>query len=469
MSKADQLFAEEFLQRFAVPLVAGGAVHVGAPLGRRGLRRLRRAVAEGLDGSAAGEALQAERLSVLAELLPVPCGPDEAPRLDAEPALPALLVALHDMAFLLHPASAGAAVTRGLRRRIADHARALCAPLAPAAGRRARSRDGAPDLTTLLSRHSLLHGLFTLHRQDIRVSFWAGSREFLGQEPPPRLLAWRGVRRVQEERWRVLFYLQLLGLSDGAGGGRACLEALMAASPLTDLLNPLRVDPPLDLAQHAALLREPALARAVAYSYLDLGLKEVAGALRSALLRLLDSRDAAATPPARRDAEPHGARRDLATLLCFTSHLHLCELLRAPVGAPLGRAATLTQEGRAATLTQEGRAASAPAGPGARSPVRPELVEGRGGASGSPREDSALQDLHALFAALLLHFPALALPADVAKDPALMRQVRSYGERCLQKSGALRVNELSALCARALGEPVPPPQVAMLPFLSEPA
>ena len=445
MSKADLLFAEEFLQRFAVPLVAGGAVHVGAPLGRRGLRRLRRAVAEGLDGSAAGEALQAERLAVLAELLPVPFGPDDAPRLDAEPALPALLVALHDMAFLLHPASAGAAVTRGLRRRIADHARALCAPLAPAA-ERARSRDGAPDLTTLLSRHSLLHGLFTLHRQDIRVSFWAGSREFLGQEPPPRLLAWRGVRRVQEERWRVLFYLQLLGLTDGAGGGRACLEALMAASPLTDLLNPLRVDPPLDLAQHAALLREPALARAVAYSYLDLGLKEVAGALRSALLRLLDSRDA--TAPARRDAAAHGARRDLATLLCFTSHLHLCELLRAPVSAPLG--------GRTAPLAAEGRAASTP---------------GEGLASGdrAGREDSALQDLHALFAALLLHFPALALPADVAKDPALMRQVRSYGERCLQKSGALRVNELSALCARALGEPVPPPQVAMLPFLSEPA
>ena len=37
----------------------------------------------------------------------------------------------------------------------------------------------------LAERHSMLHHLFDLGRDDVRVSFWVGKREFHGSEPPP--------------------------------------------------------------------------------------------------------------------------------------------------------------------------------------------------------------------------------------------------------------------------------------------
>ena len=49
----------------------------------------------------------------------------------------------------------------------------------------------------------MLHHLFDLGRDDVRVSFWVGKREFHGAEPPARLLKWPELRRVREERWRV--------------------------------------------------------------------------------------------------------------------------------------------------------------------------------------------------------------------------------------------------------------------------
>lgn len=363
-------------------------MHVGAPLGPRGLLRLRAAVDGGLDGSEAGERLAAARKRRVDELLLR----SEAPLLGDDPGALLLLSALHDLLFLLHPAAEGALVARRLGRVSAHAARLAGAAVASLS-------DGA---ARLCARHSLLHGLFGLSRDDVRVTFWAGRREFHGMTPPPRLLAWPGLRRVQEERWRVICYLQLLGQE----GGRAAFSALLAASPLSDLLSPKRLDPPLDLLRHAPLLSDLTLRRAVIAHYLGLGLAEVGGALGTALLRLLGR--VAAAPSM-------GARADLAVVLRFLCELQLCVALGPDSDAP-------------------------------------------------PPADGALRDLGGVFCALHQRWPFLALPPDVAQDRALSERARSHAEALGRAVGPGRLDELIGLCARALSAEgtIPPPPPPLL-------
>lgn len=278
-------FAEGFLS----PLVAGGTLHVGAPLGRAGLDKLREAK---LDGRLVAE-IDAARSAVAAELLydPIP------PRLDLEALR--LAVAAHDLLFLFHPRAGGAR-----ERKLAD-----VAAYASALGR----LEATTDADTLAARHSVLHLFPDLERTDVMVSFWVGRREFHGQEPPRRLTAWPSVRRVREDRRRVGCFVEAASHPLGA----EVVRALFDGSPLTDLLHPVRIEPRLDLARHRAVLAVPEVARLVAYAWLEEGLDKVGGALATATLAALDAN---AAPTAR--------------FVCsFLSHLHLCALLG--LGAPL--------------------------------------------------------------------------------------------------------------------------------------
>lgn len=390
---------ESFLRDFALPLVRGGGegVRVGAPLGERGLARLREEVAAGLDETESGQELAAARQAVSAELLLH----TRLPLLREDDQALCLLLAWHDLLFLQHPA-AGRMVAQGLRgrrlRRLVDFATGLCPPALSGKG-----HLPGDDPWPLLSRHSLLHGLWTLCREDVRVSFWAGRREFQGQEPPARLTAWRGVRRVHEERWRVLIYLQMLGLPDGIG--RRVLTALLRCSPLTDLAQPRRLGPPLDLLVHAPILRAPVLARAVAAAYLEAGLAQVGGALGGALLAALRIQDEIV------DAAAY--RADLRTVLRFLSYLHLC-LLAGPTPPEL---------------------------PGQVQPPSP----GTGGA-----REGALLDFYAIYGLLCAHYPTLAWPADLTRE-GMPAAAQAYGERCRRLVGPGRLDELLGLCTRALG------------------
>ena len=82
-----------FVEKFLLPLVAGGEVHAGAPIGHAGLVRMLDAAAD----SALEGRLQDARWAVARELQrrAIP------PRLDEESF--ALAVALHDLLFLYHP------------------------------------------------------------------------------------------------------------------------------------------------------------------------------------------------------------------------------------------------------------------------------------------------------------------------------------------------------------------------------
>jgi hypothetical protein len=354
----------QWLHGFVLPLIAGGDVRVSEVIGQRELDRL---VVAPLDRDEAALRIAEARQAVMAELLldpPLPELDDEALKLAA---------AVQDLLFLSHPDARGPQVRK---RRLAEVARfaASVAELLPP--------ERALDLA---SRHSMLHHLFDLGRDDVRVTFWAGKREFRGAEPPPRLLKWGKVRRVREERWRV-------GLMSEAACDpprRAIVLALLAASPLTDLLEPLRLDPPLELQPLARWLREPEIARAVADRWLSLGFAAIAGPITSALLALYEKED------------PEAAR--LATR--FVCHLHLLAIVaRRSSGALL-----------------------------------PEL-------QAQLAAQPALRDFYGLFAAA--QRLGLGRPDDVAKDPRLASAIDRAASACATLCGETRVRELVAQMAR---------------------
>src|SRR5947208_3181872 len=129
-----------FLERFLLPLVAGGEVHVGAPLGARGLAN----VLHDKANLALEAKLEEARLAVAKELqvCPIP------PTLDEEAVR--LAVALHDMLFLYHPVAGSPAGRPERIRRVALGAAAIA------------RLPRTVDADVLVARHTVLHQLPSL-------------------------------------------------------------------------------------------------------------------------------------------------------------------------------------------------------------------------------------------------------------------------------------------------------------------
>ncbi len=358
-----------WLHHFVLPLVAGGDVRVQSAVGAGELELM---LAMPPDGDPAVGRIAEARQAVMAELILDP----PPPALD-EPAL-RLAAAMQNLLFLVHPASGGTLVRKKRLSKVAQYARELA---------------DLPEAATayeLAARHSIVHHLFDLGRDDVRVTFWAGRREFKGAEPPARLLKWATVRRVREERWRASIVAETATDPEQRG----IVEALLAASPFTELLDPLRLDPPLDLATHARWLRDPDVARAVADRWLALGPSQMGAQVTAALLRLHD-----------RPRQPADAR--LATQ--FFCHLHLLTLL-----AHARRSASdHLQELQAQVQAQ-----------------------------------STLKDFYGLFTAA--QRVGLGRPADVKLDRRLEESVNGYSAACGAVCGEPRVLELSALLMRSV-------------------
>jgi len=261
-----------FVSEFLLPLVKGGALHIGRPLGPRAVERL----IGGILGSESAEATEllpaSERQALLdlaryrrqriAELMPAA----EAPGLDAVTLR--LGAALHNLLALGHPEIAG----RGLESRqdrIATAAATLAAAGAPRSAREA------------VSRHSLLARLPEIVRSDHTVHFWVGRRTFVGRVPPRRITALPKLRNVHVDLVRRT-WLREVGIP---AVGRSAFLALNLASPLGEALDPLRLEPPLAWSRVLAVLRFPALCRAVAGRALDLGVRKAGEAFADALFR----------------------------------------------------------------------------------------------------------------------------------------------------------------------------------------
>jgi hypothetical protein len=277
---------EGFLTGFVLPLVSGGELKISRPLSAQDIADFDHDLA---NHPVATTAIDDARDRVLSTLV---CRPP-AIVLEAEDL--ALAAGLHDALFLAHPRADGWSVSDRQRRRIAETAQALVAqPLS-------RHR------TRVLARHALLHNVFRLTRVDTTVSWWTGRARFLGQRPPSRLTAWKGVRRVREERVNVDFD-ELLSAPDVT----PVVATLLRRTPLTQLLTSHPAAPALHWEDAVFLLRDVELARAIAYE----------------LLRSEDLREQVVGPARLAAAfeqmlERAPAEADVRTVAAFLVHLNL--------------------------------------------------------------------------------------------------------------------------------------------------
>jgi hypothetical protein len=263
-----------FVSEFLLPLVKGGPLHIGRPLGPRAVDRLIGGILGSTEGNEGAVELlpAAERQALIelaryrrqriAELMPAA----EAPALDAVTLR--LGAALHNLLALGHPEIAGRGV-ESRQDRIATAAATLAAAGAPRSAREA------------VSRHSLLARLPEIVRSDRTVHFWVGRRTFVGRVPPRRITALPKLRNVHVDLVRRT-WLREVGIP---AVGRPAFLALNLASPLGEALDPLRLEPPLAWSRVLAVLRFPALCRAVAGRALDLGVRKAGEAFADALFR----------------------------------------------------------------------------------------------------------------------------------------------------------------------------------------
>jgi hypothetical protein len=272
--------SRRFVSEFLLPLVKGGALHVGRPMGARAVERIAAGLASAPEGFALGEVasdgtaelppserdalveLVHHRQRRIAELLPRA----DAPVLDLVTLR--LGAAVHNLLALGHPEIAGRG-QEARQERIASAA-ALLAGAGPP-----RSVGEA------VSRHSLLARLPEIVRSDRIVHFWVGRRSFVGRLPPRRITALPRLRNVRVELVRRT-WLREIGIP---AVGRTAFLALNLASPLGEALDPLRLEPPLAWSRILSVLRFPALCRAVAGRALDLGVARAGEAFADSLFR----------------------------------------------------------------------------------------------------------------------------------------------------------------------------------------
>jgi hypothetical protein len=310
--------ARRFVTDFLLPLVRGGALRVGRPLGPRAVGRVLDLVASASRDPADDEAepiamLAAGRRAVAGRILPV----GAAPPLDEVTVR--LGAALHDLLALAHPDLMGPGIARRQEQI------ALCALELASVGSPSSAREA-------VNRHSLLSRIPEILRVDRTVRFWLGHRTFVGRTPPGRIMALPSLRRVRVDR-ASRSWLREIGIP--AVGRRAFL-ALNVASPLGEALDPLRLDPPLGWGRILPVLRFAPVARAVAGSAVELGIDRAGDALAGALYRFAGMHD----PPFGLAA----SEESVAFALRFLAHLVWLDVLYG-VDPDRARAARPVQAG----------------------------------------------------------------------------------------------------------------------------
>jgi hypothetical protein len=124
---------------------------------------------------------------------------------------------------------------RPLRRAAAARILALAADVAAHVAAPTTVRDA-------LSRHSFFARTLEVARTDTVVSWWVGSRTFLGVEPPARLRAWPDVRRVRVAADRRAL-LDLVPLAFDRDSLVEAVAGLLSKTPITDLATCTRTVP----------------------------------------------------------------------------------------------------------------------------------------------------------------------------------------------------------------------------------
>ena len=212
---------ERLFKTFAVPLVLGGAMAPGRPIGgRTALLIDDRRMPSDTEGFSL---VHLARIRRARELAPVD-------RFDAfSQAEWVLLAALHDLAQATHPELAGVFRSKTPGRLIQMVSLTLDRVSPPSTAKDA------------LSRHSIFSRLFEIRRVTTEVKWWTGSAKFVGTKPPSRLTAWPEFRRVNIHEIPEPFTALPVGKAQAQF--LQAIEKFLTRTPLTDFATCERPEP----------------------------------------------------------------------------------------------------------------------------------------------------------------------------------------------------------------------------------
>jgi hypothetical protein len=271
-----EAIAQELFAGVMAPLVLGGPLRPGHAIGAR------TALALGQDRSPADPDLasrvQLARVRRARRLAPVDTLAESTP---AEWAMAAML---HDLMQAANP-TFDAALRRSSAVRILDVARAGI------------ERIPAPrDVREALARHTWFARVLDVARTDTAVSWWIGSRTYLGVDPPARLTAWPDLRRVSVVATPHAL-LDVAPLAVDRAKLTDAMARLLARTPLTEIATCARSAPPFAWSDAALALVATHAGRTLAVRALArLPPVDVDAALGRATRDLLATRPAAAAP-----------------------------------------------------------------------------------------------------------------------------------------------------------------------------
>ncbi|MGH1348518.1 MAG: hypothetical protein ACRBN8_43630 [Nannocystales bacterium] len=304
---------DQFLRGFILPLLGGGAVHVGRPL------RTRERDQWLGDVSQAGSALAYLRLRRAQELTPHPALPEP----DDEEL--SLWMGLHNTFAFDHPDRSRVWSRASVWRRVEGATRTLLTLPFP-------SSVGAA-----VARHVTVGAFLGSQRTDTVLVNASGEHRFAGQEPPRRFFGGPSLGTARETHsW--------LTLPHAPEAGRLIDDALRA-SPLTCLLEPRRAPSGWSPLLATDALRERGLARAIVYRWAQgKDWIQVGGAVMSALLPSVAPKPTAPLPArpggmlALPGAVPASDPESLSALVGSLIHLHFLKVLEfdARLGLALG-------------------------------------------------------------------------------------------------------------------------------------
>jgi hypothetical protein len=212
------------LLRFLLPLVVGGPITPGRPIGAKVALSLA-GQAETLDKELVSH-LQLGRVRKARLLAPI----DRLPPPDGHDL--ALAAALHDIVQTTHPGF-DRVMRRGEPNKLLDYASQIL------------DRVPAPaSVGIALARHTLFARALEITRTDTVVSVWAGKQTFLGETPSSSSTMWPRLRRVNKSESRhTLVELPATGASVDPAKFSRVLSAFLARTPLTDLATVTRPSP----------------------------------------------------------------------------------------------------------------------------------------------------------------------------------------------------------------------------------
>ena len=215
--------AEKLASGVLRPLLLGGSMELQRPFGVHLALQLgvERAIMDNELGVQIDDArLRVARTVVAVDVLP-PLSPTEW----------SVAAALNDLVQITnHELSTFA--SRGRHGELLESTMALCTQIPP-----------CRTLQDAVARHATFARALELARTDTKVSWWTGSESFRGQEPPARLLAWPGLRKVQVNRTSLPLSEMAGGVSVAEAAFHELLRCWLACSPISDLASAHRRAP----------------------------------------------------------------------------------------------------------------------------------------------------------------------------------------------------------------------------------